>query len=600
MTRNLICKCCCVLLILFALPLQAAPEKVLRMSIKAAETGFDPARLTDLYSSDICWQIFDSVLDYDYLARPAKLVANIVREVPTAEQGGRVYTFRVIPGIYFADDPAFKGKKRELVARDIEYSIRRLRDPALNSPYSWLFENKIVGLDELVAAAKRKGRMDYDTPVQGMELLDRYTLRITLKNPDYNFLYAFAIPQSAPVAREVIEAYADDTMAHPVGTGPFMLGEWVRKSKIVLVRNPNYRGGMLDTRYADMKNPWDREVIKSIAGKQLPLIDRVVIYPIEEEQPRYLSFLNNETDILDTLHQVYAGQVLHDGAIDPRFARKGIRVFEEIQPEVTYDEFNMEDPVVGGYDPQHVALRRAMVMGHNRNQLIQVVYRNFAMAAQSPIPPGVVGYDPTFNASQQDYNPERAKALLDMFGYIDRDGDGYREQPDGSPLIITYLSPTGLQYTKQAELWIKSMKSVGIRMVSQQEQFSDMLRDQQVGKFMFTNSAWIADYPDAQNFLQLLYGPNIGSANRARFKLPAYDKLYDEALMLPDSPARNHLYDEMCRLILAYAPWRIGVHRAFLHLVQPWVHGFDRHPITHVKFMYLDVDVAAQQAAIKH
>jgi ABC-type transport system substrate-binding protein len=601
LSHNMILRCVSALLILLSMTVTyAAQPKVLRVSIKAAERGFDPQRLTDLYSSDICWQIFDTVLDYDYLARPAKLIANIVKEVPVAEQGGRVYTFRFNPGIYYADDPVFKGKKRELVARDMEYMIRRLRDPALNAPYSWLVENKIVGLDEITEEAKKKGRMDYDTPIKGLELLDKYTLRITLKSPDYNFLYAFAIPQTAPVAREVIEAYADDTMAHPVGTGPFKLVEWVRKSKIVLERNPDYRGSKLDTTYVDMNNEWDREVVQSIAGKTLPLLDRVEIYPIEEEQPRYLAFLNKETDVLDTLYQAYAPQVLQNGVLAPNLKKQGIRVFEEVQPEILYDEFNMEDPVVGGYDEQHVALRRAIVMGHNRNQETQAIFKNLAVVAQSPIPPGVVGYDPAFNAAEQEYNPAKAKALLDMYGYVDRDGDGYREQPDGSPLTISYLNRTGLQYTNQAELWTKSMKGIGIRFENRQVQFTDMLQDEQAGKFMFAVSAWIADYPDAQNFLQLLYGPNTGSANRSRFKLPAYDKLYEQALMLPDGPERNKLYREMCRLALAYAPWRLGIHRAFLHLVHPWVHGFDRHPINHVKYMYIDIDVDAQQAALKN
>lgn len=574
----------------------AQPLKVLRTTLRTAETGFDPQRINDLYSTDIAWQIFEPVLDYDYLARPVKLVPGVAQAVPLAEQDGRVYTFHITPGIYFADDPAFKGKKRELVARDLEYALKRLLDPSLNAPYSWLVENRIVGLDAFVAAAKRTGKYDYDVPVAGLQLLDRYTLKISLTKPDYNFLYIFAMPQTAPVAREVIEAYADDTMAHPVGTGPFRLTEWVRKSKIVLERNPNYRGAKLDTRYADLHNEWDREVIASIGGKRLPILDRIEIYPIEEEQPRFLSFMNNQTDIHDETSPVYMNQVAPNNVLAPSLVKRGIRAFREVEPELTYDEFNMEDPIVGGYDTQHVALRRAMVLGHRRDQEVQIIRNNRAMVAESPIPPGVVGYDPTYTARDQDYDAQRAKALLDMFGYVDRDGDGYREQPDGSPLTINYLLPTGMQYTKLAALWVKSMNAIGIRLTVSQEQFADLLRDQQVGKFMLTGAAWIADYPDAQNFLQLLYGPYTGSSNRARFKLPAYDLAYQQSLTMPDSPERNALYREMSRLVLAYAPWRLGVHRSYTHLVHHWVHGYDRHPIAHTRFLYLDVDIDARQA----
>lgn len=583
-------------------PYSAVPQtpmqmKVMRTSVRAAETGFDPQRISDLYSTDICWQIFEPVLDYDYLARPVKLVPGVAREVPVAEQNGLVYTFRITPGIYFASDPAFKGRKRELVAGDLAYSLKRLLDPSISSQYSWLVENRIVGLDALAEKAKKNGKFDFDAPVAGLQLLDRYTLRITLLRPDFNFIYIFAMPQTAPIAREVIEAYADDTMAHPVGTGPFRLAEWVRKSKIVLERNPEYRGSKLDTRYADMSNEWDREVVKSIAGKRLPLLDRVEIYPIEEEQPRYLAFLNKQFDNLDETSPIFMNQVMPNGVLAPALTKAGVRAFVEVEPELTYDAFNMEDPVVGGYDAQHVALRRAMILGYHRDQEISIIRNNRAQAAQSPIAPGVVGYDPTYTASYQDYDPARAKALLDMYGYVDRDGDGYREQPDGTQLTINYKNRNTLEYTKISQLWVKSMQAIGIRMTSTPVQFADMLRDQNVGKFTMSFAAWIADYPDAQNFLQLLYSQTIGATNYARFKLPAYDRLYEQAAGLPDSPERNALYREMSRLMLAYAPWRLGVHRSYTHLVHPWLKGYDRHPIAHTRFLYLDIDVAAQQAA---
>ena len=211
----------------------ATEKKTLRIAFRSAETGFDPQRIEDRYSVGICENIFESFLTYDWLARPVKLAPQVVESVPEPEEGSTRFTFRIKPGIFFADDPAFKGKRRELVAKDMEYAIKRFRDPANRSPYSWLFEDRIVGLDDFVEAAKKSGKYDYEAKIEGMKLLDKYTITFKLKEPDFNFIYFFALPNVVPVAREVIEAYAADTMAHPVGTGPYKLVEWARRSKIV-------------------------------------------------------------------------------------------------------------------------------------------------------------------------------------------------------------------------------------------------------------------------------------------------------------------------------------------------------------------------------
>jgi len=214
-----------------------AQRKVLRLSFTTAETGFDPQRIDDRYSVGVCENIFETLITYDYLARPVKLVPLTAEAIPEPEEKGTRYTFRIRPGILFADDPAFKGAKRELTARDVEYSIKRFRDPKNRSQYAWLFEDKLVGLDELADKAKNAD-FDYDAKIPGLEVRDRYTISFKLKEPDFNFLYVLAMPNVVPVAREVIEAYGADTHAHPVGTGPFILKEWVRRSKIVLERNP--------------------------------------------------------------------------------------------------------------------------------------------------------------------------------------------------------------------------------------------------------------------------------------------------------------------------------------------------------------------------
>jgi ABC-type transport system substrate-binding protein len=584
----------------------ATDRKVLRIALRAAETGFDPQRIDDRYSVGICENLFEGLLTYDYLARPVRLVPFAAESVPEPQDGGTRYTFRIRPGILFADDPAFMGRKRELVAKDFEYSIKRFRDPKNRSPYAWLFEDKILGLDELEEAAKRTGRFDYDTPIAGIEVRDKYILSFRLKSPDFNFLYVLAMPNVVPVAREVIEAYGDDTMGHPVGTGPFVLKEWVRRSKIVLERNPNHRGFELDVRFANPADEWDRGAVQALSGKRLPLLDRVEVYPIEDEQPRFLAFLNREHDLLDETPFSFIHQVLPNGKLAPSLARLGVKVFREEQPEFTYDVFNINEKVegrdnpVGGYTPERIALRRAMVLAHDRDREISIIRKGQAIPAQSPVPPGVVGYDPQLRAPSQDFDSARAKALLDMYGYLDRDGDGWREQPDGTPLVISYKYNAGSQENRQlAELWSKSMAQVGIRIEASAVQFADLLKDKKVGKFVVSGSAWIADYPDAQNFLQLLYGPNTGQSNEASFKLAEYDRLYQKSQAVPDSPARNAIYHEMNRLLLAYAPWRLGVHRIFNHLVYPWVKGYKKHPILYTNFRWLDLDVPAQLAATR-
>ena len=578
----------------------ATEKKVVKIAFRAAENGFDPQQIEDRYSVGICENIFESFLTYDWLARPVKLAPQTVEKVPEGEEGGTRYTFRIKPGILFSDDPVFKGKKRELVAKDMEYAIKRFRDPANRSPYSWLFEDKIVGLDEFVEKMKKANTFDYDAPIEGIKVLDKYTISFKLREPDFNFIYFFAMPNVVPVAREVIEAYASDTRAHPVGTGPFVLKEWQRRSKIVLERNPNYRGHMLNVEFADANDKWDQDAIKSLAGKMLPLVDRVEIYPIEEEQPRFLAFMNVQHDYMEETPLAYVQELYANGKLSNAMLKRNVRVFPEMQPEITYDAFNMENPIVGGYKPENIAFRRALIHAHDRAAEISIVRHGNAVPVMSPVPNGVVGYDPTFRTNEQEYNPERAKALLDMFGYLDKDGDGWRDMPDGRPISLEYKYQSGEQEKRQqAELWSKNLAAVGIRMTAVSQQFIDLLKDRKVGKFQMSGIAWIADYPDAQNFLQLLYGPNTNISNDARFQLPEYDKLYLAALKLPDGAERNKIYREMNRVLTAYAPWRYGVQRLFSHFINPWILGYKKHPILYTSFKYLDVDVAMQKSAMQ-
>src|SRR5581483_5351309 len=220
----------------------ADPVKVLHVAFTIAETSFDPQFASDAASDSIIANVFDSMLDYDYLARPVRLVPRALEAMPAVSDNGATYLCRVRKGIYFTPDPAFGGHPRELTAADFAYALKRLLDPAVKSPWLWLVEGKLAGGDEARAKAQKSGRFDYDAPLPGLEVVDRYTLRIRLKAPDLRFIYALAVPNTGAIAREVVQRYGNDIGAHPVGTGPFMLGEYKRSSRIVLMANPHFRG----------------------------------------------------------------------------------------------------------------------------------------------------------------------------------------------------------------------------------------------------------------------------------------------------------------------------------------------------------------------
>ena len=573
--------------LLASFPVGAADMgKVIRHVFPVAETGFDPAAAHDLYSGTIEQAIFETLLTYDYLARPAKVVPLAAEAMPTVTDNGKTYTIKVRKGIYFTPDPAFKGKKRELVAEDFAYALKRLIDPKIRGPWAWLVEGKIIGLDEAAEAAKKSGKFDYDAKIAGLETPDRYTLRIRLKDTDYNLPYVLAHEPTSAVAREVIEAYADEAgraMANPVGTGPYILKQWVRSSKIILEANPDFRGFVWDFKSSD---PNDVKLIAEMKGKKMPQVGRIEVSIIEEDQARLLAFQKGELDLMN-MEGPLAPNVLDGDKLRPELAQKGVKLSRFVDPEISYHFWNMQDPVVGGFEKEKIALRRAMAMAYNTPEEIKVVRNGQAVEINFPVPPGVVGHDPAYRSSIK-YDPAGANSLLDRFGYK-KGADGLRNQPDGKPFTVVYASRPDSLGRQQDEMWKKALDSIAIRMEVKKDKFPELLKLERQCKLMMRTASWIADYPDADNFMQLLYGKNIGQNNNACAKIPEYDKLYEQSIRMPDSPERNRLYHEMTKLIEAYAPWRLNIARYRNMLIQPNVLGYRKHPILHSEWQYIDV-----------
>ena len=577
----------------------AKAEKVFRYTFRVAETGFDPAQVSDLYSRTVTENIFEGLYAYDYLARPAKPIPVLAADLPVITDNYKTYTITLKRGVVFADDPAFcdadgkNCKKREVTAHDVVYTFKRHYDPKLKSPlYSTMAELKLLGMDALRARSEKPGaKFDYDTEAEGLRALDRYTVQIKMAETRPRFVNDLADGSvMGIVAREVVEKYGDKIMEHPVGTGPFMLSQWTRSSKMVFVRNPNYREV-----YYEATPPADDKVGQAIyarmKGKRLPMVDKVEVSIIEEEQPRWLSFLGNEHDFYERMAPTFAYQAIPNNQLAPNLAKRGIHMARVPAADITIHYFSMEDPTVGGYTPDKVALRRAISLAFHSEEEIRLPRRNQAMAAQSIIQPLTYGFSMQSKTEMSDYSPARAMALLDMYGYVDKDGDGWRDMPDGSPLRIDYATQPDSLSRELVEIWQKSMTAVGIKMRFVVKKWPENLKAARVGKLQMWGLGYSASLPDSEDALKLLYSPSKGMSNLARFELAEYDALFRQQQSMPDGPERLAVMQKAIKLSIAYMPIKVSSHRMMTDMSQPWFFGYQRAPFGRDFWKYVDIDL---------
>ncbi|MFG6486624.1 ABC transporter substrate-binding protein [Roseateles sp. BYS78W] len=581
-----------------AAPARAAePLKTLHYAFRVAETGFDPPRLSDIYSRTVTAHIFESPYTFDPLARPARLVPLIAAGPPEISADFKTFTIKLRSGIYFADDPAFKGRKREVTAADFVYSIKRFADPATNAQGWSSYEDQgIVGLGELrEQVLKSRKPFPYDTEIEGLRALDRYTIQVKTHGPRPRLVEAIFAGNDlyGAVAREVVEFYGDRIMEHPVGTGPFMLKEWRRSSQMVFERNPGYRERFYEAQpAADDKEA--QAIYAKFKGRRIPMIDRIVVDVIEADQPRWLAFLNGQHDFIERVPESFITQAAPGGRIAPNLAKRGMHAVFTVAPDMTLTCFNMEDPIVGGMTPDKVALRRALSLAFDVNKEISSARRGQGMPAQAPILPNTSGYDPAFKSEMSDYDPARARALLDMYGYVDRDGDGWRDMPDGSPLVLTRNTQSDALSRALDELWDQALRAIGIKLQLKVQQWPENLKAAQAGNYQMWPVGSTAASPDGQEALQRLYGPYSGTQNLPRFKDARFDALYDRMQALPDGPERDALFKEAKRIAVAYMPYKVHAHRIVTDIEQPAMTGFYR-PLFWLDFwQFVDIDPAKQ------
>jgi ABC-type transport system substrate-binding protein len=577
----------------------AAGQKIFRWAFVAAETGFDPAQISDLYSNYVVSLIYESPLQFDFLARPVKLMPRTAAALPEIAADFRSVTVRLRPGILFQDHPAFKGRPRELVATDYVYGVKRLADPRWKAPlWTSLDSFGIIGLADLrKRALVPGGSFDYDTPIDGLEVLDRHVFRVRLAAPSPRFSETYTDARYwAGIAREVVEAAPDETMGRPVGTGPFRLAAWKRSSRIVLERNPGYR----DEFYAaepPADDPQAQAIAARLRGRKLPMLDTIEFTVVEESQPRWLSFLKGDHDTVN-IPLEFVNLAAPGGKIAPSLARRGLALDRIINPDIVYTYFNMDDPTVGGMAPERVALRRAISLAYDTRAEATDIRKGALVVAQSTVPPFTSAFDPRFVSEMNRYDRAHARALLDTYGFVDRDGDGWRENPDGSPLVLQMASQASQLDRQFSELWKRCMDAIGLRLEFSIGQWPEQFKQARAGKLMMWMLGGSASAMDSDTFAAMAYSGNIPGQNYARYRNPAFDRLYEQQKVMADGPERFALFREMQRMLLAHMPYKVHGHRILNDLSHPWLIGYRRHPFARDFGKWIDIDPAERARRI--
>jgi len=540
--------------------------------------GLDPALVSDTYSRQSLMQVYEGLLHFHYLKRPVALEPLLAQDLPVISPDGLTYTFKIKKGVRFQDSEVFPGGHgRELTARDFIYSWKRLADPRLKSENYWVFRGKVRGLDEWRSAVEA-GKADYDTPVAGFEAPDDLTLILHLTAPDYQLLPLLAAPMTVAVPREAVEKLGPEFGAHPVGTGAYRFVSWARGSLLTLEKNPTYR----EEHYPTEGAAGDREAGRLVdSGARLPLIDKILIHEIVEEQPQWLSFQKGDLDMV-YVPKDYLGQAVHDGKIAAEFEKKGMSLQLAPATDVVYISLNTENRFL-----KNKKVREAIAMAYDKEAMLKTFFSGLGTIAHGPIPPMLAGYRAEVKS---EYNVERAKQLLNEAGF---------PNGKGLPEFTMELGASHSTARQMAEFFQQHMAAIGIRVklhINTWAQFSEKIKKKQADIF---DMSWNADYPDAENFLQLFYSKNISPGpNNSNFKNAAFDALYEKSRLTPPGAERDKLYAQMEDLLIDEAPWIFNVHRTRVVFTQSWLKNYKHEYVILDGMKYYRID-AKERARLK-
>jgi oligopeptide transport system substrate-binding protein len=565
-----------------------ASGSVLRVSMLGDVETLDPARAPELGTVNSIAPFYHQLLTYDYGSRPVRLIPYAATALPQLSPDRRTYTLKLRPGLLFAPHPAFGGKPRELVAEDFVYSWKRVADPA-HSSMSWsALEGLIEGMDDAVGRARRESKpFDYAQSITGLRATDRYTLEIRLTRPDPTFVYQLAYGGLSAVPREVVEAEGAEFSRKAIGSGPYQVSRFQPGTRLDAVRNPNFKP--LPWEFFAPNAPADAPLAKAMRGRKVPFVDRVEMLRIPEPSTAVLALTRGEIDVI-----VYARAALvFDGAtLKAPLRDAGIRAERAPDQGMYLLQFNMRDPVIGGFSPAQVALRRAIAMAIDDAAWLRTFDQGVGTVRQHIIGPETVGFDPAYR-NPNAFNPATANALLDRMGYA-RGADGWRHRPDGSPLELRMINGTTTESRRLAEFMKRSLDAISIRVSFDSMPGGDRLKRLSTCQFQMTTMSFGGGAPDGTSAMANFHSPNIGTVNFSCYKSDDFDRTYEQLRVMPAGPERTPVFAALTALLDAHAPARILPSADDVTLLGPRVLGFAVNPYLPLPYHLLDVVPAAR------
>ncbi|AXI24573.1 family 5 Middle [Cardinium endosymbiont of Sogatella furcifera] len=535
--------------------------------------GTDPIRVSDKYSVEVVGKIYEGLYEYHYLKSPFELVSNLAEDLPSISPDGLVYTFKIKQGVLFQDDPCFpNGKGRALNASDFVFSLKRLVDPKNIVPYFGLIDGKIKGLDAW------RQQPDYAQEVEGLKVLDDYTLQVTLTEPWAAFLHFLAMPVAFVVAKEAVMHYGPEFLNHPVGTGPFILegGFNPQAKQLTFVKNPSFREKLFpvegDASY--------QSIIADCAGKRLPLVDKVVTNIITEEQPLALKLESAELDIAPITGSSIALNMVENNALLPKWSKKGLLLVQSPSVNTQFFAFNHSHEVF-----KNTYLRQAMSMAFDREAYSQAFYKGAAQLAQSLLPPVLMGEADGLHVSYG-YNLERAKEYLAKAGY-----------PDGKGLpVITLDAIVGTSCKDRAEFFAKCMANIGIKIQVVTNVPAEHWNKIAKGATMMHLLTWQADYPEPSTFLQVISSKDLCGLF---YENADFNRLFHKAMCTTNDAERATCYLTLNKIAAEEVPMIYALHVPEQYLHYNWVRNVASNHFCPSLDAYITVDMAAKVKAIK-